>query len=217
MKRNFILSISLLFATFFVVTSCKKDATVENGGKEVSTKADGEVYVVDEAKSVVEWTGYKIFQSENTSHFGTLNFSNGEVTVKDDQLESGKFTVDMNSLLVKDLTDPEKKSHLEKDLKSSKFFDIEKFSEATFEITSVKTNDAGDYNTTIDGNMTIKGKTNHISVNANVEVENDIVYIKSQRTEINRRDFDVNFTSPISNGVIKDEVSIQLNISAKKK
>jgi hypothetical protein len=66
----------------------------------VTTTKDGTQYVVDTLNSRVEWKGYKIFKSENTSHFGTIKFESGDVTVKE-KLESGKFVADMASLLLK--------------------------------------------------------------------------------------------------------------------
>jgi hypothetical protein len=60
---------------------------------------------LDTLNSKVEWKGYKVFKSENTSHFGTIKFESGDVTVKDGKLESGKFVADMNSLTSVDLKD----------------------------------------------------------------------------------------------------------------
>jgi polyisoprenoid-binding protein YceI len=48
-------------------------------------------------------------------------------------------------------------------------------------------------------------------------VKDGVATIKSEKKDINRRDFGVNFTSPASNGVIKDEVSLQINVKALEK
>jgi polyisoprenoid-binding protein YceI len=59
----------------------------------------------------------------------------------------------------------------------------------------------------IDGNLTIKGVSKPISFNTNVVVKDGVATIKSEKKDINRRDFGVNFTSPASNGVIKENNS----------
>jgi hypothetical protein len=69
-----------------LVISCRKDKPVTSESGAVTTTKNGTVFAVDTLNSKIEWTGYKIFKSDNTSHFGTIKFESGEVTVKDGKL-----------------------------------------------------------------------------------------------------------------------------------
>ncbi len=210
--------LSPLFAALILGTatiSCGKDKPVTSETSEVTTTREGQVYVIDTMNSRIEWKGFKVFKSENTSHFGTIKFETGDVTVKDGQLESGKFVADMATLENVDLkSDAEQKSKLEGHLKSGDFFEVEKFPTASYEITNVTPLSEGDYNTLLDGNLTIKGITKPVKFNANVAVSQGEVSIATEPTDIMREDFGVKFQVPVQNGLIKNEVNVQIRIKA---
>lgn len=213
MKNKFIiagLSLALLSAV-----SCGKEKNITNEVSEVETTQDGTVYNVNTGESHIEWKGFKVFKSENTSHFGKIKFESGELTLKDGMLESGKFVADMNSLENEDLRDDaEQKAKLEGHLKSGDFFEVEKYPTATYEITKVTTGVSGDYNTMIDGNLTLKGVTKPVSFNANVTINEGIVTIATEPKDIMREDYGVKFQVPVQNGLIKNEVNVQIVIKA---
>lgn len=216
MKNRILLPVLSLFIGASIAFSCTKDKVVTSESSEVTTTQDGDQFVIDTVNSKVEWKGFKVFKSENTSHFGTIKFVSGDVTVKDGQLESGKFTVDMNSLGSVDLTEETGKSKLDGHLKSADFFDTEQFKDASYEVTKVTKSEGGDYNTILDGNLTIKGITKPQQFNANVSLSGDVVTIATQPTEVNREDFGVKFQSPVENGVIKNEIELQILVKANK-
>lgn len=217
MNKKILLPVIAIMLCGSITQSCKEDKPLTSETKEVLTTQEGEKLMLDVAESKVEWKGYKVFKSENTSHFGTLKFKSGEVTVKDNQLESGKWIVDISSLENVDLKDDaEQKAKLEGHLKSGDFFEIEKYPTAEFEITKVaKATDNSDYNTVIDGNLTIKGITKPISFKANVTVNGKEINIATEPTDIKREDFGVKFQIPVANGMIKNEVTLQALIKAK--
>ncbi|MBW7676276.1 YceI family protein [Chryseobacterium chendengshani] len=216
-RKLFSLAIPALFVAA-VVISCQKEKPLINEGNQVATTKDGNKYVVDTLNSRVEWKGYKVFKSENTSHFGTITFESGDVTVKDGKLESGQFVVDMNSLTSVDLQDDaDQLDKLNGHLKSGDFFETEKFPTASYEITKVTPSDQGDYNTILDGNLTVKGITKPVQFKANVSVNDGVVSIATEPKDIKREEFGVRFQSPAENGVIKDEVSLQINMKALEK
>lgn len=209
---------SLAIPAFFTVVSCSKEKPVTSDANEVTTTKDGSRFVLDTLNSNVEWKGYKVFKSENTSHFGTIKFESGDVTVKDGKLESGKFVADMTSLTSEDLKN--KKDDLEKlngHLKSADFFEVEKFPTASYEITKVSPSAEGDYNTILDGNLTIKGITKPTQFKANVAVNGAEVSIATEPKDIMREEFGVKFQSPAANGVIKNEVTLQIKVKALEK
>lgn len=206
-----ILAISTAVATTAI--SCGKDKPLTSETTEVATTREGNVYELDTLNSRVEWKGFKVIKSDNMSHFGTIKFESGEVTVKEGKLESGKFVADMNSINSIDLKDDaEQHDKLVGHLKDDDFFGVAKFPTSSFEITKVTPNQGGDYNTLIDGNLTIKGITKPVSFNANVSLNNGEVNIATEPKDIDREDFGVKFQMPVTNGVIKNEVNIQIFI-----
>ncbi|ASW74549.1 polyisoprenoid-binding protein [Chryseobacterium piperi] len=216
-KRLFSLMIPAVFAAA-VVVSCKKDKPLTSEAGEVTTTKDGAQYALDTLNSKIEWKGYKVFKSDNTSHFGTIKFESGDLTVKDGKLESGKFVADMNSLTSVDLKDDAKQlADLNEHLKSGDFFEVEKFPTASYEVTKVTPAVEGDYNTLLDGNLTIKGITKPFQLKANVSVKEGEVTVATEPKDIKRDEFGVKFQVPAKDGVIKDEVTLQINVKALEK
>lgn len=211
---------SLLIAIFssVILTSCGKDKPVTSETNEVSTSKEGMVYEIDTLNSRIEWKGYKIVKSDQTGHFGTINFESGDLTIHNGVLESGKFVADMNSLTSVDLKDDaEQQAKLEGHLKSGDFFETEKYPTASYEITKVSKNATGDYNTLLDGNLTIKGITKPIQFNANVSIKDGAASIATEPKDISREGFNVKFQMPVANGVVKDDVNLQILIKATEK
>lgn len=201
--------------TGMLLLSCGKDKPLTSESNEISTTKEGTVYALDTVNSRIEWKGFKVVKSDNTSHFGTINFESGDVSVKDGKLESGKFVADMGTLTSVDLKDDaEELGKLNGHLKSGDFFEVEKYPTASYEITKVTDNASGDYNTLLDGNLTIKGITKPVQFNANVSVKEGVVSIATEPKDIKREDFGVKFQMPVANGVIKDEVNLQIFVKA---
>ena len=217
MKNNWLIIIAG-FGIAFLVVACGKDKPITSESNEVLTKTDGVLYKVDTMNSRVEWKGYKVLKSDQTTHFGTIRFESGDITVKEGKLQSGKFVADINTLENIDLKDnQEMKSKLEGHLKSTDFFEVEKFPTASYEITKVTEAKSGDYNTILDGNLTIKGITKPVQFQANVSVKDGEISIATEPKDIMREDYGVKFQLPLTNGIIKDEVNLQIFIKALEK
>ncbi len=218
MKRSIAFSLFSLALILCFVVSCTKDKPVTSEAALNETAREGKIYSVDTLNSRMEWIGYKVFKSDNTSHFGSIKFESGELTIHEGLLESGKFVADLNSLENIDLKDdPEQKLKLETHLKSADFFEVDQFPTASYEITKVSPEQQGDYNTLIEGNLTIKGITKPVQFRANVTVTTKEVSIASEPTDVLREDFGVKFQVPAQNGVIKNEVTVQLLVKALEK
>lgn len=214
MKKNLFKIVAVLGVAFLVI-SCGKDKPVTNEANEVLTQTDGVLYKVDTMNSRVEWKGYKVLKSDQTTHFGVIRFESGDVTVKDGKLQSGKFVADINTLENVDLKgDETMKAKLEGHLKSADFFEVEKFPTASYEITKVTEAKSGDYNTILDGNLTIKGITKPVQFKANVTVQNENVSIATEPTDINREDYGLKFEIPLENGLLNKEINLQILIKA---
>ena len=215
MKKATLIAAFLVIPASVLVISCGKDKPVTSDSNEILTTNDGQIYVVDTLNSKAEWKGFKVVKSDNTSHIGTLKFESGEVTVKDSKLESGQFVIDMTSIANDDLKDSESNDKLIGHLKSEDFFDTEKFPTASFEITKISEAPKGsDYNTILDGNLTLKGITKPATFNANVKIKDGELSIATEPRDINRDEFGIKFQMPAAEGLIKNEINIQMKVKA---
>lgn len=91
-------NVLFLAATALFVASCSssEETTDENGTDE---KVESVVYNLDAASSTLTWHGQ---MSPEYGHDGTINITEGSVNMMGDALESGSFTIDMNSIVVTD-------------------------------------------------------------------------------------------------------------------
>ncbi len=150
--------------------------------------------------STIMWTGYKPIGSREG---GFANF-NGTVTVEGDDLETTRVnvTIDITSLFSDSRI-------LTNYVKQEGFFNVEKFTEATFQSTSVKKN--GDlYDVT--GNFTLCGITKGLTFPARLEITDRGLLATAEFT-INRFDWGMD-ASGYQDSIINKEVLINLEILA---
>ena len=221
MKKN-ILSLFVIAATMLTV-SCKNDKTeTPEVQEEVAVASDAaSPYVVDAASSIIEWVGSK----PAGKHNGTIAISNGEVYLNNGKIESGKFTIDMNSITVLDLKAGEGKEDLEGHLKglgkeedADHFFNTKKFPEGSFEITAVNTVDA---QTTVEGNLTLKGITKPVKFPATITLDGNKMTLSTESFKINRTEWNVNYASKsifdnLKDKFVDDEIELKVNVTATK-
>lgn len=214
MKKNLWFFVSMLM----MLWSCNKKTSEEGITIGAPIQKDGIAYTLDTANSRIEWKGYKILKTEQTSHFGSLSFNDGMLTVKDGKLQYGLFQADVKSIKNLDLQgDASLQAKLEEHLKSKDFFDVEKYPNATFEITRINPASTGDFNTILEGDLTIKNIKKNIRVFANVMVNDGEVVIASEPTDLKRKDFGLNVEIPLENGILHDDFTIQIMVKAKRK
>ena len=124
---------------------------------------DGVFVALDETR--IEWTGRNI----GNKHNGKVNIKRGEVVFEDNKLKKGEIAIDMNSIANNDLSG-EMNTFLVNHLKSSDFFEVSKYPEATLKF--VKAEEINDYesmpNYNISAELAIKDITNIISFPAYV-------------------------------------------------
>lgn len=215
MTINITKSVFLALFSTLILASCGQDKPVTTENTEITATAEGAVYELDTLNSRIEWKGYKVLKSDQTSHFGIIKFESGDLIANENGLQSGKFVVYMNSLTSVDLKDDaEQLAKLNGHLKSGDFFETDEFPTASYEITGVSKNDNGDYNTLLNGNLTIKGITKPMQFNANVSVKDGETSIATEPKDISREGFNVKFQMPVANGLIKDDVTLQIFIKA---
>lgn len=217
-------TINLLVAAFFLSLLMVACADAPEGQKVEANEAvatetpeaasDALIYTVDTEASTINWVGSK----PTGEHTGTVQLANGELWVKGEELIGGAFKLDMNSIADQDLQG-EDKAKLEGHLKTGDFFEVEKYPEATFEITNVApATDTPDATHTITGNLTMKGVTKSVNLPAKVELTEEGLMASTPKFTINRTEWGVNFKSGVlgvpKDKAIHDEIGLQIVLNA---
>ncbi len=174
-----------------------------------------DVYQVDINNSSAEWFAAKF----TGKHNGTVKVSGGEINSNHGQL-TGFIEIDMHSIAVSDIKDEKMNAKLTNHLKSEDFFDVEKYPKSRFVITSIEALKSVEEGAThkVNGNLTIKDKTNPISFDATIIVQsNKITCVGS--IVVDRSKFDVRYGSKsffedIGDKVIYDDFTLKFNLVA---
>jgi polyisoprenoid-binding protein YceI len=220
-----LIKITFLMLAVSMFVACKntkgEDATVSDTVEETST-VEGKAYAVASDVSKVMWEGSKPVGT----HKGTVNVSEGSITVDGGAIVGGSFTLDMNSITVLDL-EGEKKGYLEShlkgldDKKADDFFNVNKFPTAKYEITKV-TKKEGDANgnALVYGNLTLKGATKSVGFTANVDVADGIVKVSTPQFKIDRTEWGIKYGSPsffenLADKAIDNDIVLSISLVAK--
>lgn len=174
-------------------------------------------YMVDALQSKIEWIGYK----PTGQHNGTLNIKSGALYLVDNTPVGGEFVIDMNSLKVLDLEDPEWNGKLTGHLRSPDFFDVDKNPEAKFVVTQIVRNKNAGPVYLLTGNLTIKGISRSVTFGADINREGDAVTGKTPQFTIDRTEYDIKYKSnkffaDLQNEFINDEFALIISLSGKK-
>lgn len=213
------------FVALIFVTGCGKSGKSGKDAKMLTNEKSGEiknvsqVLKVDTSTSTVNWIGKKV----TGQHNGTIKIAKGEIGLdKNGAVVSGSFEMDMRTIVNLDLDDAEMNSKLITHLKSEDFFSVEKFPVSKFEIIKIEPlNDASkpNFNSTVSGNMTIKGISKSISFPALIKIENGILSsfadFDIDRTEWEIRYGSGKFFENLGDKVINDKFNISFKITAK--
>ncbi len=217
-------SVVTLFLAAAFLTACKKTTEAGEAQDVKDASAEAVTYTVDTAQSTIEWSGSKPMGKHN----GTLNLASGSFSVKDGVIEGGSFVLDMNSITVLDLKAGDGKEDLEGHLKgmaakteedADHFFNVSKYPQGKFEITSVKPGQDG--KTTVEGNLTLKETTKSVSFPATVTVTDSEVSLTSDEFRIDRTQWKVNYGSKsifkdLGDKYVDDEIGLKVTVKAKK-
>lgn len=178
------------------------DASVKESVAKTGTGAEGGVKYTFTPNSKIGFVGSKV----TGSHSGGFKSFDGYFTLKDGAPVGNehKVVIDMSSTF----SDAEK---LTGHLKSADFFDVEKFPQTTFDVTSLAKTAEGAY--TVSGNFTLHGVQKNITFPATVTQEGDLVKI-SAKFDIKRKDFGIVYPGKAED-LIRDEVVIDLALEAK--
>jgi polyisoprenoid-binding protein YceI len=188
--KVFALTLSILFSSIsYAITITPKN------DKEINTK-----------NSSVLWKGNKV----TGSHEGTIKIKSGFLKFEKKKFIGGEFEIDMTSLVCTDLSG-EYKGKLEGHLKSDDFFGVTKFQTATLKIKKVKQKKGNTYECT--AAITIKGKTEIITFNTDINKDSAVAKIKIDRTKFDIKYGSGSFFKGLGDNMIYDEFDLNINLS----
>ncbi len=199
-----------------------------DSGKKAETSDARKVEVVEDSKAV----NFNIIETESyinwkASHlggiqprFGKIKIKNANISASPDKIVSASFDIEMNSLTVESIEDPKQNKELTTHLKSSDFFNIEKYPVSRFQMTEIKST-KGEYNSVVAGNLTILDITKSITFNANINTSSSEIYVKSENFTVNRTDWNLTYNVEGTEGVptdylIANEIGFEIDIKIKK-
>ena len=132
----------------------------------LSFNAKNVVYKADTKASTVEWLGKKT----TGQHTGTIALQSGELSFDRTIPVAGEFVLDMKSIAVTDIKDPENNKDFAEHLKNDDFFSVDKFPISTIKITKFSTDAVGKGIYKVTADLTIKGITNQIEFPCKIEM-----------------------------------------------
>lgn len=202
-KVNFIFALIAMVLSFNLAQASGKDSNAPA------------TFKVNTQKSSLKWVGKKL----TGEHDGAVSISDGQLLLEKGKLVGGSFEIDMNSITVEDIQDPEGNKNLVGHLKADDFFSVAKHPKATFKITKVATGKDG--KTNITGDLTIKGITQSITFPAEVKTNKDQVEATADIT-VNRTKFDIRYASTsffdnLGDKVIYDDFILHVKLVASNK
>ena len=218
-----------IFNIFMVATvaagtvACKNESQnkVQPGdAQEAATASDqARQYEIDTTESTITWRGTK----PTGEHKGTIDVQSGTFTATQEQIQSGKVTIDMNSIAVTDegMADDDRRNleqHLKGtvDGKETDFFNVREYPTATFEVTGVTEKEGKKY---LQGNLTIKDETKNIEFPVTTSINENELTLESETFTIDRTDWNVNYGSKsvfdnLGDNFISDEMELTIDVRA---
>jgi len=200
------------FALLPLAMSCNNKAdkaVASNKEKVTNTQESAILYKVNTSESVIQWTGFK----PTGSHTGTINIESGMVYFNYNNLKSGSFTIDMNSI-----KDNDSSKRLEGHLKSADFFDVENFASATFDITGFEKRNG---KSMLSGNLKLKDIENNITFPVTESRDDDTYTLISEVFTIDRSKWNVRYGSKsffddLGDKFIDNDIELKVIVKATK-
>jgi polyisoprenoid-binding protein YceI len=168
------------------------------------------VLAVNTTSSAVGWKAEKA----TGTHTGAIKISSGELVMHCGQLYSGTVILDLSSITVTDLSQPDKRK-LETNLRSDYFFDAGKYPEARLEITSVNhSSEKTLHFVTILANLMMHGITKQITFTADVSKSAVDAFTAEANIVINRRDWNIATSNVMYNNLIYKDIRLHVQLQA---
>ncbi len=159
---------------------------------------------IDVDRSVFNWKGSKITGS---FHEGQLFPVSSSITIVDDTIESGEVVLNMLTFTVTDIDQKFQQKFLNH-MKSTDFFNVEKFPTTSLKLLSIESGQAS-------GELTILGKTEAVSFPIKKEGEKYVGKLVFDRTKFGITYKSGNFFKDLGDKVINDEIEVSFEIFIK--
>jgi len=160
------------------------------------------------AHSSIAWIGRKV----TGAHDGTIAIKNGNLLLENGNLIKGQVVVDTRSIVILDVSDPATNAQFAGHLSSEDFFGSAEHPEALLNILTVKGN-------LVEGDLTIKGITQPIAFEANIQHTGDSLMATGKiiidRTKYGMRFRSGNFFKDLGDTLIYNDFELQVSITAK--
>lgn len=214
----------LLVATIILsfAASCNTNPKnkVDATDAQEAASGKGEELLVDTQASSIHWKGSKV----GGSHHGTIALKGGELVINGEEVASGSFVIDMNTIVDEDLTQKDLNEMLVNHLKSKEFFDVVEYPESIFTITKVvpAANPTDSVNYMVSGNLKMKDVEKNITFGAKITKENNVYRAVTIPFSIDRTQWNVTYGSKtliadLKDNIVNDNIELQINIIAKTK
>ncbi len=179
--------------------------------------AGSKAFTVDSQSSKIAWKATKL---AGAGHDGSITIASGTVHVDNGDIVAGSFIIDMNSISVLDLKDPNDREDLETHLKGGDFFDVANHETAQFVITEALPKSANDNGRqSITGNLTIKGITRSIQFFTKLMTSGFSINASTGSFVIDRTEWDIKYRSGMlgtaKDKIINDKVALDITLVAK--
>lgn len=172
----------------------------------------GKKYSVDTKSSTINWKGEKV----TGEHTGTLNLKEGSIEFENGKPVSASIKVDMNSMTCTDMQG-EYADKLIGHLKSDDFFSVGSHPVVEFKASSFESLGGDKYK--VKGDLTIKGITNSIAFDANIN-EKDEQIMSNASVVFDRTKWDIKYGSgsffdDLGDKMIYDDIKMDFTLNAK--
>jgi polyisoprenoid-binding protein YceI len=166
-------------------------------------------WVIDPVHTDVSFVVRHMMVSKVRGWFDTFE---GTIVLADDPLQSSvTATIDLKSI---NTGNEQRDNHI----RSADFFEVETYPTMTYASTGVR-RDGDDF--VLDGDLTLKGVTKQVPLRLELNGFGPDGYGGTRAgftatAQLNRRDFNVNFSAPLENGgvVVADKITILLEVEA---
>jgi polyisoprenoid-binding protein YceI len=165
---------------------------------------------IDPATSKLTYLAKKV----TGEHTGDVKLANGYLNFDKDTLKGGEFEIDMTSITNTDIADKDYHKKFIDHMISDDFFSVEKFKTAKFVFKTVKKTKGNTYKIT--GNLTIKGKTDSVTFDADATKEKATAKVVFDRTKFDIKYGSGKFFPSIGDKMIYDDVQLDVILTAKK-
>ncbi len=167
-------------------------------------------FEIQKESSTVNWTGKKVLGL----HTGTINISRGQIDINNGKIDGSEVVIDMTSLSVTDISDPQTLQEFRNHLWSDDFFSIDNYRTSSLKIEHGEL--VGDNEYKLRGQLTIKDITRPVTFRAKIEILTDFLYstgeLQIDRTLYNIRYGSGKFIDNLGDKLIHDEFVLQFKI-----